>query len=994
MSQVPSPQLDRGVQRSIGALAEAAKEGYRWLRDFVPDAFSSTLREDAGLLASLVASLPRLSTDREVRLTDREHELTLLRLDVPGSVLKTLAEIEDRDIASTEIFHSDAAVPGTDRLLEVHHYELERPDRPAAPAAAELPRAVRKQVLDAAAAQHPERAPHQLEEALRILWVDNERWVRLAPPRDVAQLLGLFLDCRDRAGFALDLSEMERVGERVESQLLFAAASPPARGFLMQITEALDALNLGTRRLLALSVTDGGVRYFLASFHVAHREGAPLTRDGELFKRLRRQLCAAQILAVESPTYRDFVLPRIMTAEDAALVNAFIGFAHTNCAHNQSERYTFEDVVRAFHFHPEMSLALVRLFKTRFDPDLPDREKAWAAELAKVEHEVASYNTGHRILDEFRRSLFQVALVFVKRTLKTNFFVEEKQALAFRLDPAYLADLGPTFTADLPPERPFRVTFFYGRQGLGYHIGFADIARGGWRTILTRSRDDYVTVANRVFRENYVLAHTQHLKNKDIYEGGSKLVVVVNARGKGSREEDTRLFHKVQRAFANAFLDVFVTEGGKARDPRVVDYYGEDEPIELGPDENMHDEMIEEIAALSVRRGYLLGAGIMSSKKVGINHKEFGVTSTGVIAFAATAMKERGVDIRQDAFSVKLTGGPNGDVAGNALRLLLERCPKAEIRLIVDGTAALVDPRGLDREALGRVVLKADADAFDTTRLSPGGSIVYRNVRKADGLRELHRRVEMTAGGPKETWVTVDEFHQEYDHLLFRVKADLFIPAGGRPETIDKDNWRELLGPDGVPTAAVIVEGANSFVTPEARLRLQEAGVVVLRDASANKCGVISSSYEIIGNLLFSEREFLAHKADYVRDVLEILEKRAGDEAGLIFRRHREEGGKRPYTAISEALSVEINRHKAQLFRFFEANPEHWSRHPWREALLAHLPRMVRESPAWRLRVKRLPSKYRSAILAAEIATEMVYRGGFEPDFATTLHDYVGKSFG
>jgi glutamate dehydrogenase len=80
-----------------------------------------------------------------------------------------------------------------------------------------------------------------------------------------------------------------------------------------------------------------------------------------------------------------------------------------------------------------------------------------------------------------------------------------------------------------------------------------------------------------------------------------------------------------------------VTEDGKAKNLNVVDYYGEDEPIELGPDENMHDSMIEVIAQQSVKRGYLLGMGIMSSKRVGINHKEYGVTSRGVIKFAEIA---------------------------------------------------------------------------------------------------------------------------------------------------------------------------------------------------------------------------------------------------------------------------------------------------------------------------------------------------------------------
>ena len=88
---------------------------------------------------------------------------------------------------------------------------------------------------------------------------------------------------------------------------------------------------------------------------------------------------------------------------------------------------------------------------------------------------------------------------------------------------------------------------------------------------------------------------------------------------------------------------------GVPRTARVVDYYGDDEPIEIGPDENMHDGMIEAIAALSKKRGYILGVGIMSSKRFGINHKEYGVTSTGVVTFAEITMAEAaGIDIRRD----------------------------------------------------------------------------------------------------------------------------------------------------------------------------------------------------------------------------------------------------------------------------------------------------------------------------------------------------------
>jgi glutamate dehydrogenase len=535
------------------------------------------------------------------------------------------------------------------------------------------------------------------------------------------------------------------------------------------------------------------------------------------------------------------------------------------------------------------------------------------------------------------------------------------------------------------------VTFFFGRFGAGYHVGFSDIARGGWRTIIARSRDDYTTSANTLFREVYVLANTQHLKNKDIYEGGSKMVVVLDNSDIKSSELDleTWRLYKLQYGFANAFLDIFVTAGGVARDAAVVDYYREDEPIEIGPDENMHDSMVEAIARLSVQRGYMLGIGIISSKRVGINHKEYGVTSTGVVAFAEITMREQGIDIRRDPFSVKFTGGPNGDVAGNALRIMLERCPLARINLIIDGTAALVDPAGADHGELRRIVLARDLDAFDPDRLHPGGFMLFRSGRRTEGLREMYRKVLRTADGVVEEWISLDEFFREYSQLVFTVPADLFIPAGGRPETIDRSTWQQFLLADGKPSARVIVEGANSFITPEARVQLQKNGAVIMRDASANKCGVISSSYEIIANLLLSEREFLENKERYVADVLEILAKRAGDEARLILRRRREPGCTLLYTEISDAISQEINALYARLFAFFQGHSELCLQPLFRRAILNHLPRLLRDTPAYRRRIGKLPAKYIYAILAAEIASSMVYQGNREADFAGMIKGHL-----
>lgn len=71
-------------------------------------------------------------------------------------------------------------------------------------------------------------------------------------------------------------------------------------------------------------------------------------------------------------------------------------------------------------------------------------------------------------------------------------------------------------------------------------------------------------------------------------------------------------------------------------------YNGEDEPIEL-------------IARISGKRGYLLGPGVMSGKQFGINHKEYGVTSTGVIRFAEITLDNLGIDPHEVRVRLKKT---------------------------------------------------------------------------------------------------------------------------------------------------------------------------------------------------------------------------------------------------------------------------------------------------------------------------------------------------
>jgi glutamate dehydrogenase len=272
----------------------------------------------------------------------------------------------------------------------------------------------------------------------------------------------------------------------------------------------------------------------------------------------------------------------------------------------------------------------------------------------------------------------------------------------------------------------------------------------------------------------------------------------------------------------------------------------------------------------------------MSSKPgAGINHKVYGVTSEGVNVFLDVALQARGIDPRKRPFTVKITGGPDGDVAGNMIKILnRDYGANARIVGIADGSGVGEDPNGLDHAELLRLFKEGlPIGKFDRSKLSPKGRIV--TVEEPDGARLRNT-------------------------LHNRVVSDAFVPGGGRPATIHEGNWRDYLTADGTPSSPIIVEGANLFLTPEARKRLCAEGCLIIKDSSANKCGVICSSFEIDACMVLSDEEFLKIKDAYVKDVLDRLRTLARQEAMLLMAESRRHPGV-PLPEISTQMSKVMN---------------------------------------------------------------------------------------
>ena len=981
------------VSRAIGKHKKLALKNLNWLLEHMHPYFFITFGPEKDALLHLSMNLQTLGENHQVVLRDTDEKLIIATINKPGTLFKTLDSIKDKEIIYSEMIHSNTFLPGQDGELELQkfHFRTDKENLESTP----IFRGkglIRKNLKD----HYPDFNFREFDKILQSFLENNRDYVLLSPALRVARAMWLFQSAIRQGGIFLDVEPTKDEKGREETRLVFSVINPLFKGYLGKAIEIFYRLNIATQRNYILEIKDAEQHVTILSAYITTRDGKPIRKDMPIFSSLKSELYNTKVINIHDRTYYELVTGKVLTGPEGSLLSAITTFVHTNMAHSSPYRFDWEETQDAFFSHLQFTREILQLFDRKFNPDPEKRvdKEILEKEYQRLQSIIDEYNTGHVILDETRRIMFSVALLFIQYTLKTNFFVTYKKALSFRLDPHYMEHLPQEIRANLPPDLPFRITFFYHRFGSGYHFGFSDIARGGFRTVISRNKDDFTSAMNTIFKEAMVLAYTQHLKNKDIYQGGSKLAIVMRAFDLREYDRVVNRLYNLQRGIINAFLDVFVTRGGKPVDHKVVDYYGEDEPIELGPDENMHDSMIEYMAERAKKRGYILGGGIISSKKIGINHKKYGVTSLGVLKFVERALKEFGIDARSDPFSVKLTGGPDGDVAGNEIKLLLAQCPSVQITSITDASGVIYDPSGIEKEELGRLIHKHDIDKFTPDHLNKGGFILYSREQKREGLVDLFKRVTRDHDGMREEWVSSDEFHAQFENLIFSHFTDVFIPCGGRPETIHIGNWEKLFDSNQNPTARVIIEGANSFISPSAREKIQKKGIPILKDSSANKCGVICSSYEIIGGLLMKDEEFLQHKAEYVKDVLRILEKRAVDESGLIFQRYAQSQGNKLYTDISNEISHEINELTDTIYSYILANPEKFEKPPYAKMLLLHFPAFIRGRKKFRDRIKNLPHKYRVAMVSTEIATQSIYHGGFEVSFEDKVEQYVKKVSG
>ncbi len=621
----------------------------------------------------------------------------------------------------------------------------------------------------------------------------------------------------------------------------------------------------------------------------------------------------------------------------------------------RTETFTAGYILEIIESYPELVRILYASFAKTHLTLGPGYTEDWVAPTPSAEV-LSDTQIGDLITrtvnNEHEEMVMNAFRIFNDSLLKTNFYTPTKVALSFRLRPDFLPEIEY-------PQPLYGMFLVISSESRGFHLRFRDIARGGIRIVKSRNKEAYSINARSMFDENYGLANTQQRKNKDIPEGGSKGVILLDA---AHQNKGSVAFEK----YIDSIMDLLLPAETPGIKNPIVDLYGKQEILFMGPDENTAD-LVDWATEHARKRGAPWWKSFFTGKSPklgGIPHDAYGMTTLSVREFVKGIYRK--LELDPNKVRKMQTGGPDGDLGSNEILLSNEKYTS-----IVDGSGVLVDPNGIDHDELVRLAKnRVMVSQFNMRKLSK------------DGYRVLvdENNVKLPSG---EVVNNGTQFRNTF-HLRDTGLTDSFVPCGGRPESVDLSNVGKLIK-RGKTTIPYIVEGANLFITQDAKLRLEAAGCILFKDASANKGGVTSSSLEVLASLSFDDEGFVQNMcvgADgnppefykaYVKAVQEKIKSNARLEFEAIWREQKET--KIPRSTLSDTLSVAITKLDEELQK-----TDLWKNEKLRRSVLADaLPKLLIDKIGLDLIIERVPDNYLRAIFGSYLASRFVYEFGSQP---------------
>lgn len=997
--RLPKDQLDAALRRE----SKRFEEHYSWIERHMPASFFKEVDQDS--ILQIVYGLMGFNLQdyfTHIHLKDKAFTLSL---ESPDADLRVLRHYRSYGIKSYRSFVSNEPPPfkGLKSPLRVVRIlftgyedkgtkELYPPEK-------------EQELIAEMRARNPEVTENHVRNLISTL---GPLFLKAMTQERLVLALDMYFRAKSRDNCQYEVRRNEEWKDKKDTpslQIVLAWRNVPKYNFLYHLAEVIHHHGLAMKRVNATYIDPYSQQNILIMSLGLHGiKGGAAWEEADVEDFLKELVTLKYFEGMES-IETTFIDTGLLTGNQGNLVKTMIHFIHQSLVHADVNMYALNHIEEGMCRHPELTVQLVQAFDAKFNPDSADLIK-YQQIRDRFLQLVDNLDTGNLLNDTRRKNILKQGMHMVEYTYKTNYFRKNKTAFSFRLDPLYL-DFLPFERKDKFPELPYAIFFMKGLYFIGFHIRFRDLSRGGLRTVFPERMEQMIAERNNVFSECYNLAYTQNKKNKDIPEGGAKGVIFLEPYERLLSEEDIlkreledaslspdeikerlSLFQKeqkleylyqTQRSYIESFLTLINCEpDGTLRAKHIVDYLKKPEYIYLGPDENMHNVMIEWIAAFSKHYNYKpAGAFISSKPTAGINHKEYGVTSLGVNVFMEETLNFLNIDPNQQIFTIKMTGGPDGDVAGNQMHNLFRFYPKtAKLLATIDVSGTIFDPKGLDLTLINTLFREGKPIRFyPPEKLHDGGFLLDTRTKREQILYVQQTLCIRKKGGALvEDWLSGNEMNHLLRHNVHQVKADVFIPGGGRPRTLNENNLKDFLDEKGEPTAKAIIEGANLYLSPFARRALEKLGVLIIKDSSANKGGVTCSSFEVLFSLVLSEEEFLKEKESIVAQILEIIKNNSREEARLLHKTHME--SQAFLTDVSEWISERINMYKDQLMDYLHPLPlSNDPQDPLIRCLLNYAPPLLRTKYRARL-LTEVPDVHKKAIISCHIASRVVYYRG------------------
>ncbi len=989
------------LREALGQETAEFEKAYQWIQNHLPPSFFEDA--DTETLRLVTHSLMGFDLQEFFSTILFKNKAIALCLDSPDADLQILKHFRQRWIQNYRTFVSNTPPPFASAKLPLRVavvYFSQLPDQ-AALGSLEKPQETFERLKE----KHPDLTLIQFENLLKSM---TPRFLRSLTRERLILAFDVLIRAEKRDPCQIEVRKNEDWAQKKETpslQIVLAWRNVPKQDFLYRLTRVIHRHGLVLKRVTATYINPYSKQNILLMSLAIHGAKGGAAWDETDLDDFLQELVTVKYFPGQEVIETTFVDSKLISGNLGNVLKAMVHFVHQVLVQADPYLYSFNNIEEGICRHPELTVQLIQAFEKKFHPEKTDL-KAYEQIRDKFNLLVDQIDTGQEANDTRRKNILKQGMNWVEYTLKTNVYRSNKTAFSFRLDPKYL-DQVPFNRADKFPELPFAVFFMKGLYFIGFHIRFRDLARGGLRTVYPEKSEQLVSDRNSLFSECYNLAYTQQKKNKDIPEGGAKGVIllepyermkseeeiyrfeledagtsadIVNEKLKAfQQEQKLEYLHQSQRSYVECFLSIVNCDSdGKLRPSRIVDYYKKPEYIYLGPDENMHNDMIVWISNYSKYHNYKPGTSFMSSKPgAGINHKEYGVTSRGVNIYMEEVLKYLKIDPKKDSFTIKMTGGPDGDVAGNQINNLFNLYPKtAKLIATIDGSGTILDPEGLDLSIIAALFKEGKPIRFyPADKLHDGGYLLDTKTRREESAyAQQTLLLKKEKGKVVEEWISGNEMNHLLRTTVHHAKADIFITGGGRPRTLNENNYRDYLDEMGKPTSKAIVEGGNLYLSPGARRALEKLGVIIIKDSSANKGGVICSSFEVLAGLALSEEEFIEHKAEIVAEILATIESRCRDEAQTLLTSH----GQKMLTEVSELISEQINHFTDELLRYLSTvTLTNDLKDPLIQCLLNYCLPLLRKDYALRV-LKEVPDMHKKAIIACFLSQRLVYRKGLE----------------